>query len=54
MYADKPMTLEELKSAITRFIKAIAAEICKRVIENFAVRLNECLDGRGRHMEHIL
>ena len=44
VYADNPQTLQDLKTAITRFIRAIPADMCKRVIGNFAVRLNECLN----------
>ena len=54
VYADNPQTLQDLKTAITRFIRAIPADMCKRVIGNFAVRLNECLNRRGAHIEHIL
>ena len=54
VYADNPQTLQDLKTAITRFIRAIPADMCKRVIGNFAVRLNECLNSRGAHIEHIL
>ena len=51
VYADNPQTLQDLKTAITRFIRAIPADMCKRVIGNFAVRLNECLNRRGAHIE---
>ena len=54
MYADKPMILQELKSAITRFITAIPIEMCKRVIGNFAVRLDECHKRKGGHNEYAL
>ena len=54
VYADNPQTLQDLKTAITRFIRAIPADMCKRVIGKFAVRLNECLNRRGAHIEHIL
>ena len=43
-----------LKSAITRFIEAIQTDMCKRVIGGFAVRLNECLNCRGGHIEYVL
>ena len=59
--ADKRRTLQKLKSAIirlqeaiTRFINAISADLCKRVIGNYAIRLNECLYRRGGHIEHAL
>ena len=53
-YAANPRTPQDLITAITRFIRAIPADMCKRVIGNFAVRLNECLNRRGAHIELIL
>ena len=47
VYADNPRTLQNLKTAITRFIKAIPLDMCRRVIGNFAVRLNACLNRNG-------
>ena len=43
VYADKLRTLKELKSAITRFIKAIPRDMGKSVIRNVLVRLNHVL-----------
>ena len=54
VYAANPQTPQDLKTAITRFIKAIPEDMCKRVIENFTVMLNECLNRRVAHIEHIL
>jgi len=54
VYANKPTTLQELMTAITKFIKAIPEEMCRKVIENFAIRLNECLNRGGSHIEHVL
>lgn len=53
VYASNPTTLQNLKTAITRFTRAILADMCNRVIGNFAVRSNECLNQRGAHIEHI-
>ena len=53
-YAANPRTPQDLIIAITRFIRAIPADMCKRVIGNFAVRLNECLNRRGAHIDLIL
>ena len=47
-------TLHELKPAILRFIKAMPADMCERVIGSLAVGLNECLHGKGEHIEHVL
>lgn len=46
-YTDRMLT-------ITRFIRVIPADMCNRVIGKLAVRLNECLNRRGAHIEHIL
>lgn len=54
VYTSKPRTIEELKSNITKEIKGISQETCKRVIQNFAVRIRECGNLQGGHMEHIL
>ena len=54
VYAANPQTPQDLKTTVTRFIRAIPADICKRVVGNFAVGLNECLNQRGAHIEHIL
>ena len=35
-------------------MRDINVEMCQRVIENFAVRVRECLVRRGGHIEHIL
>lgn len=49
-----PNSLQELKEAITDFVGAIPQEMCERVIENFAVRVNACLNRNGAHIEHII
>ena len=54
VYANNPTTTQELKEAITTFVRGIPQDMCKRVINNFAVRLNECLNRRGAHIEHVL
>ena len=45
-----PRTPQHLKAAITRSIRAIPADMCKRVIGNFVIRLNKYLNA----MVHIL
>jgi len=49
MYGNKPQTNPDLNAAI----KAIPREECGRVIENFARRIQMCLQRRGAHLEHI-
>lgn len=54
VYVNKPRTVEELKTAVSDAIKDITAEMCRDVINNFAVRIRECLARGGAHIEHVL
>ena len=49
VFGNKPPTIPDLKAAITAAIKAILREECGRVIENFACRIQVCLQRRGAH-----
>ena len=51
--ANNPQSIPDLKAAITAAIRAIPREECGRVIENFARRIQVCLQRRGAHFEHI-
>ena len=53
VYEHNPQTIPDLKAAITAAIRAIPREECRRVIENFARRIQVCLQRRGGHLEHI-
>jgi len=53
VYGNNPKTIPDLKAAITAAIRAIRREECGRVIENFARRIQMCLQRRGAHLEHI-
>ena len=53
VYGKNPQTIPDLKTAITAAIIAIRREECGRVIENFAHRIQMCLQSRGAHLEHI-
>ena len=53
VYANNPQSIPDLKAAITAAIRAIPREECGRVIENFARRIQVCLQRRGAHFEHI-
>ena len=46
-YAAPSPKVQDLKTVITRFFREIPAY-------NFVVRLNECLNRRGAHIEHSL
>ena len=54
MYGNNHQTIPDLKAAITTEIRAIARKECGRVIENFARRIQMCLQRWGAHLEHIL
>jgi len=52
-YGNNPQTIPDLKAAITAATRAIPREECGRVIDNFARRIQKCLQRRGAHLEHI-
>ena len=54
VHGSNPTTLQDLKTSITRFIRTISADMYKKVIGNFAVRLNECVNRRSAHINYIL
>ena len=54
VYENNPRTIADLKLEITRVIRAIPAEECSRVIDNFGRRVQVCLQRHGGHLEHVL
>ena len=54
VYKNKPTSISKLKQEITTFMRAISADTCKAVIQNFAVRVRECLLRHGDHIEHVI
>ena len=54
VYKNNPQTVQELKAEITQFIRRIPNDMCQRVVENFAVRLNACMNRNGGHIEHFI
>lgn len=54
VYQNNPRTIPELKTAITAKIRAIPVAECIRVIDNFARRVQVCLQRGGSHLEHVL
>lgn len=54
VYTDNPNTVAALKREITKKIRAITQEECKRVIDNFSRRVQVCLQRAGRHLEHVM
>ena len=53
VYENKPATIADLKTNITRHIRAIQKEMCRRVVENFKRRLEVCIQQNGAHIEHL-
>ena len=47
VYGNNPQTIPDLKAEITAATRAIQREECGRVIENFARRIQMCLQRRG-------
>ncbi|KAK7101965.1 hypothetical protein V1264_020263 [Littorina saxatilis] len=54
VYRNNPQTITELKRAITTTIRGISQQECVRVIDNFARRVQVCMQRRGGHLEHVL
>jgi len=53
-YVSKPRTIGELKVAVSRAVKGVSLAVCKTVVDNFVVRVHECLARNGSHFEHIM
>ena len=54
VYRNNPQTDQNLKHEVAQFVRNIPRDMCHRVIENFAVRLNACMNRNGGHIEHII
>lgn len=54
VYATNPATLDALRQRIEEEIAAIPAEMCSRVFQNLRVRLEECLQRNGHHLDNII
>ena len=54
VYKNRPQSISELKQVITTMIKSIKKDVCVRVVNNFALRIQECLKRDGGHLEHVL
>jgi len=53
VYGNNVQTIPVLKATTAAAIRAIPREECGRVIQNFARRIQMCLQRRGAHFEHI-
>jgi 23S rRNA maturation-related 3'-5' exoribonuclease YhaM len=52
-YRDSPRTLNELKTAITAYIRSIAQADLQRVFANKIKRIQAYIDARGRHFKQV-
>jgi hypothetical protein len=54
VFKHRPRTIEELKDAIRSEITAIPEALTRRALQNFRVRLQECITREGKHLDDIL
>lgn len=53
VYANKPATIDELRTNIEREIAAVSAKLCLKTVENWVQRLDFCKRARGGHAKEI-
>ena len=53
VYANKPATIDELRTNIEREIAAVSADLCLKIVNNWAQRLDFCKRARGGHAKEI-
>jgi hypothetical protein len=51
VYSSKPRTIEDLKAAIRREIRAIPLDLCQKVCRSVPSRLEKCMDLGGMQTE---
>lgn len=54
VYANQPTSLAHLKENIRHEMAAIPESTCRAVISNFTVRLNECREREGLHLDDVI
>jgi hypothetical protein len=54
VYRDRPRTLNELKTAITAYIRNISQADLQNVFANKIKRVQACIDARGHHFQYLL
>ena len=54
VYNNRPRTLEDLQNNIRTQIVNIPRDMLERVERNFRIRLNQCIDNEGRHLQDVL
>ena len=54
VYRDRPRTRNELKTAITAYVRNISQADLQKVFANKIKRVQACIDARGHHFQHLL
>ena len=54
VYKDTPRNIQQHKRAIEECGRSISPRTCKRVTQNFTVRVNTCLASSGGHIKRII
>jgi len=54
VYSNNPHTIDDLKMAITEYIRNVDRAILNSVFENTVRRVNKCLETGEGHFEHYL
>jgi hypothetical protein len=54
VYRDRPRMLNELKTAITVFIRNISQADLQKMFANKIKQVQACIDARGHHFQHRL
>lgn len=54
VFADKPTTIEQLETNITREIRQIPVIILEKVIENWTQRMTHLKNSYGQHLKEII
>ena len=53
VYANKPATIDDLRTNIKREIAAVSADLCLKIVKNWVQRLDFCKRVRGDHAKDI-
>jgi hypothetical protein len=54
VYPDRSRTLNELKAAVTAYVRNTSQADLQKVFANKIKRVQACIDARGHHFQHLL
>jgi hypothetical protein len=54
VYRDRPRTLNELKTAITEYIRNISQADLQKMFANKIKQVQAAIDAHGHHFQHLL